>query len=79
MIQSSVKFLFDFLVMTVLLKLVVAHYLAEHVFEPRLLALFQRTESRAAILEHYVAHAFKKGHVPGSIVTCQHNKCSGIR
>jgi len=70
-----IKNTLDFLLIAVVLKIIVAHWLAERL-EDYAKRLFQSSERNFAIWLHYQAQANEVGHFAESVLHCGEEKCS---
>lgn len=71
---ESAKVIFDFLVFTVIVKMIIGHWVAQ-----RLVAAaktwFDSTDRRRAIWLHYQARAAGNGHDNNNVLTCGQEHC----
>jgi hypothetical protein len=65
----------EFIVVGVILKIIVAHWIAERI-QKYAISLFSRTERRSAIWNHYRSRAFGRGHESSDILECHEHTCS---
>ena len=64
----------EFLVFTVILKVIIAHWLADHIIAYSKVWMSQ-TERNLAIWTHYQDRAFGHGHNSESVLDCGQGKC----
>jgi hypothetical protein len=69
------KNLFDFILLTVVVKIIIGHWLAERILDYSS-KLFQSSERNLAIWTHYHEQASQKGHFASSVLVCPEEKCS---
>lgn len=67
--------IFEFLVITVGVKMIVGHWVAERISK-RLKAWFATTDRKQAIWLHYNARAAGAGHLNDNVLTCGQDKCA---
>ena len=65
----------EFLIFTVILKVIIAHWLAEHILKYSK-KWFSTTERNLAIWHHYMLRAEGKGHDAGSVLECAEGECN---
>jgi hypothetical protein len=70
-----IKSVMDFIVIAVVLKIIVAHWLAERIlgYSKR---VFESSERNFAIWLHYQARATGVGHIAESVLGCAEGKCA---
>lgn len=71
---SFLRDIFEFVITTVILKMIVAHWIADQI-QKYAQKFFGKSERRAAIWVHYHARAFGKGHTSDSVVDCGEGEC----
>jgi hypothetical protein len=69
------KSLFDFVVLTVVVKIIIGHWVAERITEYSK-KLFHSSERNFAIWLHYQQQAEGRGHFAQSVLHCNEDKCS---
>lgn len=68
--MNFLKNVFDFVLFTVCLKMIFAHWLAE-----RIESYLKSSERNMAIWMHYQSHYLQKSHVAQSVLNCSDDKC----
>lgn len=64
----------DFLVITVGLKFIIGHWIAERL-ETLIKRWFHQTDRKQAIWEHYKSRAEGRGHQNDNVLTCGQERC----
>jgi phosphoribosylcarboxyaminoimidazole (NCAIR) mutase len=77
-LKGLLHFTVDFLVIGVVLKIIVAHWIAQHIMQYSE-KVFNSSERNLAIWLHYQANAGGKAHLTGSVLHCTDGKCSIFR
>lgn len=70
-----IRQLIEFVLITVILKVIVAHWLAERILSYAK-KLFNSSERNLAIWLHYQAQVSGHGHLASSVLHCADDKCS---
>lgn len=73
--MDFIKSLFEFVVFTVIVKIIVGHWLAEQIMKYSK-RWFATTERNMAIWTHYQLRAAEAGHAARNVLNCVEGNCS---
>jgi hypothetical protein len=71
-IKDIFKFVFDFLIVTVVFKLIVGHWIAQQIIR----WVTKESSRNLAIWQHWLANAKGQGHAIDSVLDCNDGACA---
>lgn len=79
-LHSAFKFIFDFVVMGVIVKIIVGHWLADRILEygNRFYKSANRNIRSKAIWDHFQLRAAGEGHQHSNILACREGQCASL-
>lgn len=73
-LYATLKFVFDFLIVGIIFKLIVGHWIAERIIK----WFTSKNERNLAIWQHFVNRSYGRGHESHYVLDCSEGKCAKL-